>query len=150
MAGLQDQRKKTSSSSTIPLLGFVTSAFFSSSCCLVQVLLNALSLSCAGFQVLTPYKRIWWMTTCAFGWIWWRKTNRKLGARGMVVLALAIVTLSEEALSFANSGGLQRASSGERMARELVQFLLWKLNMSWRFFWEEQQDSSFRQHTRHL
>lgn len=51
-----------------------------------------------------------------FGWIWWKKSNRKLGTRGMIVLALAAVSLSEEVLSFANVGGLQRNMDGERMA----------------------------------
>ncbi|KAI8080185.1 uncharacterized protein B0P05DRAFT_540339 [Gilbertella persicaria] len=33
-------------------------ALLSSSCCVIQLLLNAFSISCAGFSILTPYRSI--------------------------------------------------------------------------------------------
>ncbi|KAH9269100.1 hypothetical protein BASA83_008851 [Batrachochytrium salamandrivorans] len=39
-----------------PVIAATTASLLSSSCCVIQLLLNYLSLGCAGFSILTPYR----------------------------------------------------------------------------------------------
>lgn len=99
----QNNRRKAEKEAPIPLIGLFLSAFLSSSCCLLQLALNALSIGCVGFKILTPYKSFLWATSAAFGWVWWRNTDKKMTTRGFIVLAVLLLALSEEALTSYNT-----------------------------------------------
>ncbi|GMH42044.1 hypothetical protein BSKO_09963 [Bryopsis sp. KO-2023] len=103
---------------SLSLWGSITSAVLSSSCCVVQLVLNALSVSCAGFKVLTPHKSLFWAATSLFGWIWFTKTNRSLRGRGAIVLVVACLALSEEFLEHYNKGGLESLRNVSGSPRE--------------------------------
>jgi len=55
----------------------VTGSLLSSSCCLLQLGLNAMSVGCAGFAVLDPYRKPFLLLTfCSLLWASYRATKR--------------------------------------------------------------------------
>lgn len=91
-----------------------------SSCCVVQLALNSLSIGCAGFSLLRPYRH--WMrlaTAAMLGLLLARHgaSRRTLGT----VVASVLLTCSEDAVSAVNRAGsvralLQRASASASAA----------------------------------
>jgi hypothetical protein len=47
-----------SSSQMLLSLGALTGGLLSSSCCVIQLVLNYTSIGCAGFSALTPYRHV--------------------------------------------------------------------------------------------
>lgn len=87
------------------VLTAVVSGLLASSCCVVQLLLNALSLGCAGFSLLTPYKP-WFRALCCMsvGQLVWRNgLNRRVLATCAIS---AFLMVSEELLSMYNTGAV--------------------------------------------
>lgn len=54
----------------------VLGGLLSSSCCVLQLLLNALSVGCAGFSALTPYRPLFLaLTASSLGAAHWRNRH---------------------------------------------------------------------------
>ncbi|KAK5666335.1 hypothetical protein BDV3_001786 [Batrachochytrium dendrobatidis] len=88
----------------LPLLTTIAS-LLSSSCCVIQLVLNYLSLGCAGFAVFTPYRSLF-TSTCAVlmaitiwlaGWSW----------RTLITFCISItLVVSQDLVSAHNDGRL--------------------------------------------
>ena len=84
----------------------VTGAMVSSGCCLVQLALNAMSLGCAGFGILTPYKKVFLGLTFGSLMIQWRFAGlRKKKKRRLILMTMIVifVAFSSELLEIYNN-----------------------------------------------
>ncbi|KAJ3044692.1 hypothetical protein HDV00_001096 [Rhizophlyctis rosea] len=97
-------------SQAIPRYSSILLALLSSSCCVIQLLLNYLSLGCAGFAILTPYRPILTTLTVTlltynlytYGW------NRKTATASLVSVLLMT---SPEIVASHNTNTLSRTFS---------------------------------------
>eukprot|EP01088_Endostelium_zonatum_P015219 TRINITY_DN3637_c0_g1_i1.p1 TRINITY_DN3637_c0_g1~~TRINITY_DN3637_c0_g1_i1.p1 ORF type:complete len:197 (+),score=37.88 TRINITY_DN3637_c0_g1_i1:22-591(+) len=80
----------------------VTGAFLSSSCCLIQLVLNYFSFGCAGFSVLTPWRSVFLSLTFASLALQWkiRDHDRKLV---LYTTAITLITFSSDILDYYNN-----------------------------------------------
>ncbi|RUS18284.1 hypothetical protein BC937DRAFT_88961 [Endogone sp. FLAS-F59071] len=93
------------STSLVTLSVPILTSLLASSCCVIQLLLNFLSVSCAGFAVLTPYRPLFTaLTVLSIGYNLWAYglTRRTFFA---LLLALALAN-SPEIVQLANEGRL--------------------------------------------
>ncbi|KAK9840601.1 hypothetical protein WJX81_003915 [Elliptochloris bilobata] len=71
----------------------VLGGLLSSSCCVLQLFLNALSFGCAGFSLLTPYRPLFLaLTAGSFGLAHWRNRNARQTLFALAVSASLALT----------------------------------------------------------
>ncbi|OZJ02503.1 hypothetical protein BZG36_04841, partial [Bifiguratus adelaidae] len=92
-------------------------ALLSSSCCVIQLVLNLFSIGCAGLSVLTPYR---WIFTALLVLSLYRilSTPPRLSkSKVLVVLVALLLALSPEMVRTWNEGGLVVGSGAARLTR---------------------------------
>ncbi|RGB34546.1 hypothetical protein C1646_701723 [Rhizophagus diaphanus] len=82
----------------------ITTGLLGSSCCIIQLILNIFSISCAGFSILTPYRPIFLSFTTAL--ILYTITKYGLNSKQTLVTLLISLSLSTspELISLYNQG----------------------------------------------
>ncbi|KAG0371166.1 hypothetical protein BC939DRAFT_161901 [Gamsiella multidivaricata] len=108
-----DSHAATSQSKPSPAwssyISAITVGLLSSSCCVIQLVLNAMSIGCAGFSVLTPLRPIF--GTLSFLLMAYTTYKYRLSSRTALTMAIALIlTLSPEVVSVYNQsapGSLQ-------------------------------------------
>lgn len=90
-------------------LGALTGGLLSSSCCILQLLLNLTPIGCAGFSVLTPYQPYFRLATG--GLLAYLLASHGINRRSLTTIALSLALMaSQDALRMHNSqGGLMQA-----------------------------------------
>lgn len=120
----QQQRSSGGKGGDLPVvLGALTGGLLASSCCVVQLALNALSVGCAGFSVLRPYRPHLRAATAALLALLLVRHGASRRTLGTAVAAL-LLTYSEDAVGAANRAGwgplralLQRAGEAAQLLR---------------------------------
>ncbi|KAG0219170.1 hypothetical protein B0O80DRAFT_502201 [Mortierella sp. GBAus27b] len=96
--------RPTASSNVAPKWSYLSAAalgLLSSSCCVIQLVLNAFSIGCAGFSVLTPFRPIF--TSISFLLILYTIYKYRFSSRTALTLAITILlTIAPEMVSVYN------------------------------------------------
>lgn len=102
---MTDRRPRT----LLPVvLGALTSGLMSSSCCVIQLLLNYTSIGCAGFSALTPYRTHFRLVTAAL--LAALFINGGVNRRSLTTTAVTLaLVFSQDALAAYNTGRLPPA-----------------------------------------
>lgn len=86
------------------------SATLASSCCWIQLLLNALKFGCAGFSILTPYRPLFLALTCISAIL---TVRRKSWIRSAIFLAVVFgIALMDQVISLPSSREIQMNETG--------------------------------------
>ncbi|CAG8455261.1 717_t:CDS:1 [Diversispora eburnea] len=87
--------------------GAIITGLLSSSCCIIQLILNMFSVGCAGFSILTPFRSIF----LSFTVIFFLLTIKKFGIKSKQTINTLIISLllcfSPEFVSFYNEGNIK-------------------------------------------
>ncbi|KAG0334883.1 hypothetical protein BG000_007958 [Podila horticola] len=95
------QKSPSSSSSRSSYLYAITVGLLSSSCCVVQLVLNAFSIGCAGFSVLTPLRPMFLAISC--GLVLYTVTKYRFSARTFATLSITLgLTIMPELVAVVN------------------------------------------------
>ncbi|KAF9310961.1 hypothetical protein BG003_007932 [Podila horticola] len=106
MASLKDKTtaqppKPHSSSLRSSYLSALAVGLLSSSCCVVQLVLNAFSIGCAGFSVLTPLRPVF--LAISFGLVLYTVTKYRFSARTFATLVITLgLTITPELVAVVN------------------------------------------------
>ncbi|KAF9174997.1 hypothetical protein BGX20_008841 [Mortierella sp. AD010] len=88
-------------------LSAITLGLLSSSCCLIQLILNVFSIGCAGFSVLTPFRPIFGSISLAL--IAYTVYKYRLSTRTTITMAFALILiLTPEMVAVHNQSALLR------------------------------------------
>lgn len=107
----------------------LASALLASSCCVIQLLLNALSLGCGGFAVLTPYEPFFLgLTALLLGFLFYKYgfTRRNI----LVALLSITLALSRQGVVAYNAGyfswlfGASSATSAASEPQQIMQLTI--------------------------
>jgi copper chaperone CopZ len=115
------ETKSTSSSNKSSYIWAISTGLLSSSCCIIQLVLNLFSISCAGFSILTPYRPIFLSFTTIL--ILYTITKYGLNSKRTLVTLLISLSLSSspELVSLYNQGKITISSfnSEEPLTKEI-------------------------------
>lgn len=80
----------------------IATALMSSSCCIIQLMLNFFSISCAGFAVFTPYRSI--LSSITLGLLSYDMYHRGFKNRASLLMAILCISLmiSPEIVEYIN------------------------------------------------
>lgn len=99
------------SSQVLLSLGALTGGLLSSSCCIIQLVLNYTSIGCAGFSALTPYRHVFRAITA--GTLGYLLLSQGLNRRTVTTLLLSLaLATSQDLLAARNTGSLQQLLAG--------------------------------------
>ena len=104
----------------------IITGLLSSSCCIIQLVLNLFSIGCAGFSILTPYRPIF----LSFTMILMLYTINKYGLNSRRTLATLLISLSlsssPELVSLYNQGRITISSSNleKHLTKEVEIFIV--------------------------
>ncbi|GBC01986.1 hypothetical protein RclHR1_04400009 [Rhizophagus clarus] len=123
------QSKSTLSSDKSSYIWAITTGLLSSSCCIIQLVLNLFSISCAGFSILTPYRPIF----LSFTTILILYTISKYGINSKRTLVTLLISLSlsssPEIVSLYNQGRITTSSfSSERPLTKEIEIFIVQIN----------------------
>ncbi|GBF89537.1 hypothetical protein Rsub_02255 [Raphidocelis subcapitata] len=90
------------------VVGALAGGLMASSCCLVQLALNSLSVGCAGLSVFKPYRSLLRLATAAMLGALLLRSGLNRRTLGTLVCSL-LLTFSEDAVSAVNRAGSVRA-----------------------------------------
>ncbi|KAF9206143.1 hypothetical protein BGZ59_000109 [Podila verticillata] len=91
----------SASSSRSSFLSALAIGLLSSSCCVVQLVLNAFSIGCAGFSVLTPLRPVF--LAISFGLVLYTVAKYRFSARTFVTLLITLgLTIMPELVAVVN------------------------------------------------
>lgn len=96
------------SSSITCYLGATLTGLLSSSCCIVQLILNTFSVGCAGFSLLTPFRSIFLSFTVIFLLFVITKFGIKSKQTINTLLISSLLCSSPEIVSFYNEGSIPK------------------------------------------
>jgi copper chaperone CopZ len=90
------------------VIGALTGGLLSSSCCVLQLLLNYTSIGCAGFSVLTPYQRYFrFLTVGILGYL---LSRQGINSRTLTTAAFSLMLMfSQDAVSTYNKRAMPPA-----------------------------------------
>ncbi|KAG0222332.1 hypothetical protein BGW42_006681 [Actinomortierella wolfii] len=128
-----------SSCSTRSYLYAVLMGLLTSSCCIIQLVLNAFSIGCAGFSVLTPFRPFFVSLSIAMIVYNIFQYGRSRPLQTLItVLIVATLSISPELVAHKNHGGQLMPSSAWWSSSPLTSF--WNIKTS---FWPTTPSSSF-------
>ncbi|KAF9301670.1 hypothetical protein BGZ74_006433 [Mortierella antarctica] len=100
-AALQPPKLPSSSSSRSSYLSAIAVGLLSSSCCVVQLVLNAFSIGCAGFSVLTPLRPVF--LAISFGLVLYTVAKYRFSSRAFATLVITLgLTITPELVAVVN------------------------------------------------
>ncbi|CAG8500582.1 4723_t:CDS:1 [Funneliformis mosseae] len=118
-------KSSLSSDSKSSYIWATITGLLSSSCCIIQLILNFFSIGCAGFSVLTPYRPIFLSFTAIL--IIYTITKYGISSkRTLITLLISIsLTASPELISLHNQGKIiSSTNSKEILVREIETFVV--------------------------
>ncbi|KAI9498149.1 hypothetical protein BDB00DRAFT_500769 [Zychaea mexicana] len=93
----------------------VVTALLSSSCCIIQLLLNIFSYSCAGFAVFTPYRSYLTSTTLIFLSLLFFKSGWKSRRAWTTTMISLLLMVTPEIVSWLNIGSTTTIETSSTM-----------------------------------
>ncbi|KAG0034383.1 hypothetical protein BGZ82_005764 [Podila clonocystis] len=97
----QPSKSPSSSSSRSSYLSALAVGLLSSSCCVVQLVLNAFSIGCAGFSVLTPLRPVF--LAISFGLVLYTVAKYRFSARTIATVVITLgLTITPELVAVVN------------------------------------------------
>lgn len=123
------QPKSTFPSNKSSYIWAITTGLLGSSCCIIQLILNIFSISCAGFSILTPYRPIFLSFTTIL--ILYTITKYGINSKQTLVTLLISLSLSSspELVSLYNQGRITISPfNSEKPLTEEVEIFIVQIN----------------------